>query len=151
MTPIIEPPVTPLEASDPIIPQPPPPAVDQRTYRIRLVPNLESNGSLAFDPVIREMFPITVPTGVQPSIAAASVTVSGPLINNRPPAVMLKIGRFTDKAAVNGDRRTAGGGGELTSGKVAFKSKVVSRSHAEIWCEAGGKVSHQTTFICHSD
>jgi hypothetical protein len=35
----------------------------------------------------------------------------------------------------------AGGGGEITSGKVAFKSKVVSRAHAEIWCEEGGKVS----------
>lgn len=34
----------------------------------------------------------------------------------------------------------AGGGGEVTSGKVAFKSKVVSRAHAEIWCEPGGKV-----------
>lgn len=36
----------------------------------------------------------------------------------------------------------AGGGGDLTSNKVAFKSKVVSRSHAEIWCEAGGKVCY---------
>lgn len=32
----------------------------------------------------------------------------------------------------------------MSSGKVAFKSKVVSRSHAEIWCEAGGKVSYLT-------
>jgi hypothetical protein len=34
----------------------------------------------------------------------------------------------------------AGGGGEVTNGKVTFKSKVVSRSHAEIWCDAAGKV-----------
>lgn len=35
----------------------------------------------------------------------------------------------------------AGGGGALTSNKVAFRSKVVSRAHAEIWVEAGGQVS----------
>lgn len=34
----------------------------------------------------------------------------------------------------------AGGGGSHGSTKVAFKSKVVSRAHAEIWCEEGGKV-----------
>jgi hypothetical protein len=36
--------------------------------------------------------------------------------------------------------RGAGGGGPTTSGKVAFKSKVVSRGHGEIWCESDGKV-----------
>jgi pSer/pThr/pTyr-binding forkhead associated (FHA) protein len=34
----------------------------------------------------------------------------------------------------------AGGGGALTSDKVAFRSKVVSRAHAEFWAEAGGQV-----------
>ncbi len=38
------------------------------------------------------------------------------------------------------ERAGAGGGGNLTSSKVAFKSKVVSRGHAEIWCEGEGKV-----------
>lgn len=37
---------------------------------------------------------------------------------------------------------SAGGGGRVDSGRIAFKSKVVSRGHAEIWCEAGGKVSY---------
>ncbi|KAF7419212.1 hypothetical protein PC9H_001798 [Pleurotus ostreatus] len=45
----------------------------------------------------------------------------------------LRIGRFTDRtglglAAVNA----------LGSNKLAFKSKVVSRAHAEIWAEQGG-------------
>jgi hypothetical protein len=35
----------------------------------------------------------------------------------------------------------------LRSAKVAFKSKVVSRAHAEIWCEAGGKVSSAQRLI----
>ncbi len=41
--------------------------------------------------------------------------------------------------------RGAGGGGSTTSGKVAFKSKVVSRGHAEIWCESDGKVGGKIT------
>ena len=36
---------------------------------------------------------------------------------------------------------SAGGGGRVDTARVAFKSKVVSRSHAEIWCEGGGNVS----------
>ena len=44
-----------------------------------------------------------------------------------------------------------GGGGELTSGKVAFKSKVVSRSHAEIWCQAGGKVNKGVSTVVDTD
>ena len=142
----------------------------QRTYRIRLVPHLETSRSLAFDPVVRELLPIVVPSGISPSIAAASVTAVGPTVNGRLPALILKIGRFTDKlpaptglstsgagdnegasassggvpqgpGIVGGAAMTiAGGGGDITSSKVAFKSKVVSRSHAEIWCENGGKV-----------
>ncbi|KAL0959059.1 hypothetical protein HGRIS_014359 [Hohenbuehelia grisea] len=62
----------------------------------------------------------------------------------------LRIGRFTDRtglglAAVNA----------LGSNKLAFKSKVVSRAHAEIWVEAGGKFlikdtkSSSGTFLNH--
>ncbi|KAJ7757186.1 hypothetical protein DFH07DRAFT_742232 [Mycena maculata] len=48
-----------------------------------------------------------------------------------PAAAPLRIGRFTDRsglglAAVNA----------LSGSKIAFKSKVVSRAHAEVWCEA---------------
>lgn len=62
----------------------------------------------------------------------------------------LRIGRFTDRsglglAAVNA----------LNSNKLAFKSKVVSRAHAEIWAETGGKFfirdtkSSSGTFLNH--
>ncbi|RDB16606.1 putative E3 ubiquitin-protein ligase dma1 [Hypsizygus marmoreus] len=62
----------------------------------------------------------------------------------------LRIGRFTDRsglglAAVNA----------LGSNKLAFKSKVVSRAHAEIWVETGGKFfikdtkSSSGTFLNH--
>ncbi|WVQ68502.1 uncharacterized protein L199_006710 [Kwoniella botswanensis] len=157
-----------------------------KTYRIRLVPHLESTRSLAFDPVVRELLPIAVPPGALPSIAAQSVSAGGPSVNGRPPALLLKIGRFTDKSnnqlpqpGATGTTSTngatigpnsrgsgpagtgeahltiAGGGGDLTSGRVAFKSKVVSRGHAEIWCEEGGKFyirdtsSSSGTFLNH--
>ncbi|KAL7422389.1 hypothetical protein Q5752_003035 [Cryptotrichosporon argae] len=158
---------------------------NRRTYRIRLVPHLETSRSLAFDPVVREMAELVVPAGVHPSVAAASVTDPGPQVNGRLPALMLKIGRFTDRSAAqapavpasgaaanvaaNGAAAgvaaptptttstltVAGGGGDLCSGKVAFKSKVVSRSHAEIWCSPGGKFfirdtgSSSGTFLNH--
>ena len=62
----------------------------------------------------------------------------------------LRIGRFTDRsgmglAAVNA----------LGSNKLAFKSKVVSRAHAEIWVESGGRFfvkdtkSSSGTFLNH--
>ena len=62
----------------------------------------------------------------------------------------LRVGRFTDRsglglAAVNA----------LNSNKLAFKSKVVSRAHAEIWVETGGKFyikdtkSSSGTFLNH--
>jgi len=62
----------------------------------------------------------------------------------------LRIGRFTDRsglglAAVNA----------LGTNKLAFRSKVVSRAHAEIWVEAGGKFfvkdtkSSSGTFLNH--
>jgi len=149
-----------------------PPANAVKTHRIRLVPALENSRSLAFDPVVRELMSIYVPPGTSPSVAAASITNTGPAINGRPPALLLKIGRFTEKNPPTGAAATtaaatgsgtagasgsgaaagvgptgttstltiAGGGGDVCSNKVAFKSKVVSRAHAEIWCENGGKV-----------
>jgi pSer/pThr/pTyr-binding forkhead associated (FHA) protein len=61
----------------------------------------------------------------------------------------LRIGRFTDRsglglAAVNA----------LGSNKLAFKSKVVSRAHAEIWVEGNGFYIKDTksssgTFLNH--
>ncbi|KAK7062719.1 hypothetical protein VNI00_000207 [Paramarasmius palmivorus] len=108
--------------NSPIHPPPPPPVV-AGTYRIRLVPHLESRRSLKFDPITRDL---------KPSDAA------------------LRIGRFTDRsglglAAVNA----------LGSNKLAFKSKVVSRAHAEISVDSTGKFwikdtkSSSGTFLNH--
>lgn len=116
-----------------------------KTYRIRLVPHLVDNArSLHFDPVIRELLPIAVAAGQMPSSAAASVTSVGPLVNGKAPAILLKIGRFTDRAGV-------GGASDLSENRIAFKSKVVSRSHAEIWCEPNGKVSSVIRTRCGAD
>ncbi|EPQ51198.1 SMAD/FHA domain-containing protein, partial [Gloeophyllum trabeum ATCC 11539] len=62
----------------------------------------------------------------------------------------LRIGRFTDRSGLGIAAANAMG-----SNKLAFKSKVVSRSHAEIWVEAGGKFfikdtkSSSGTFLNH--
>jgi len=45
----------------------------------------------------------------------------------------IRIGRFTDRSGMATNSNSL-------QGKIAFKSKVVSRGHAEIWCEASGKV-----------
>lgn len=141
------------------------------TYRIRLVPHLESTRSLAFDPVTRELLPIVVPSGMGPGTVANNLEMVPNALNGRPPALILKVGRFTEKATTTAPTTAAststsaahgngagpsdaigqgpmsavlgnsGGGGDICSSRVAFKSKVVSRSHAEIWCEPNGKVS----------
>ena len=62
----------------------------------------------------------------------------------------LRIGRFTDRSGLGLAAANAMG-----SNKLAFKSKVVSRAHAEIWVEAGGKFyirdtkSSSGTFLNH--
>ncbi|KAA1472716.1 SMAD/FHA domain-containing protein [Dentipellis sp. KUC8613] len=62
----------------------------------------------------------------------------------------LRIGRFTDRSGMGVAAHNA-----LGSNKLAFKSKVVSRAHAEVWCEAGGKFfirdtkSSSGTFLNH--
>ncbi|KAK7691593.1 hypothetical protein QCA50_004992 [Cerrena zonata] len=62
----------------------------------------------------------------------------------------LRIGRFTDRSGLGLAAANANG-----SNKLAFKSKVVSRAHAEIWVEAGGKFyikdtkSSSGTFLNH--
>lgn len=62
----------------------------------------------------------------------------------------LRIGRFTERSGVPISQANA-----LNSNKLAFKSKVVSRAHAEVWCEVGGKFfikdtkSSSGTFLNH--
>ncbi|KAL1405807.1 hypothetical protein Q8F55_007484 [Vanrija albida] len=204
---------TPPSAEPAFVNIPPVDPALRRNHRVRLVPVLESNRSFSFAPVVRELGVMHVPPGILPSIAAASVTDVGPTVNGRPPPLIIKIGRFTDRgagstappvaapapaltpapaatdattpsdgpasatsagangagAAPGATASTAaavpppptpaasagGGGGDLLSSRAAFKSKVVSRAHAEIWCEPGGKfyirdtASSSGTFLNH--
>lgn len=62
----------------------------------------------------------------------------------------LRIGRFTDRSGLGLSAINAVG-----SNKLAFKSKVVSRAHAEVWADVGGKFfikdtkSSSGTFLNH--
>ncbi|KAH9965275.1 hypothetical protein BC827DRAFT_1183518 [Russula dissimulans] len=62
----------------------------------------------------------------------------------------LRIGRFTERSGMGVSQANA-----LNSNKLAFKSKVVSRAHAEVWCEPGGRFyikdtkSSSGTFLNH--
>ncbi|KAH8110234.1 SMAD/FHA domain-containing protein, partial [Phellopilus nigrolimitatus] len=94
-----------------------------RSHRIRLVPHLDSNRSLHFEPISRD-----VREGDSP----------------------LRIGRFTDRSGMGVAALNA-----QNTNKLAFKSKVVSRAHAEVWCETGGSFfikdtkSSSGTFLNH--
>ncbi|KAF9261635.1 hypothetical protein L218DRAFT_905014 [Marasmius fiardii PR-910] len=102
---------------------PPLPPVSPGTFRIRLVPHLESRRSLKFEAITRDLKP------TDPS---------------------LRIGRFTDRSGLGLSAVNA-----LGSNKLAFKSKVVSRAHAEISVDAAGKFwikdtkSSSGTFLNH--
>ncbi|KAJ3785150.1 hypothetical protein GGU10DRAFT_355794 [Lentinula aff. detonsa] len=78
------------------------------SHRLRLVPHLESRRSLRFDAITRDM------------------RIGDPV---------LRIGRFTDRS---GNSQNGGGvnNNNPSSFKLAFKSKVVSRAHAELWVES---------------
>ncbi|KAJ3724381.1 hypothetical protein C8R42DRAFT_448470 [Lentinula raphanica] len=82
-------------------------------HRLRLVPHLESRRSLHFDPITRDM---------------------------RTGDPVLRIGRFTDRS---GNSQNGGGvnNNNPNSFKLAFKSKVVSRAHAELWVESSSAPS----------
>ena len=90
-----------------------------QSYRIRLVPHLESSRSLHFDPVDREV----------------------------PAHRTMRVGRFTDRSHHNN--------ASTETSRIAFKSKVVSRGHAEIWADDAGKFfikdtkSSSGTFLNH--
>lgn len=92
-------------------------------YRIRFVPHLDTNRSLHFDPMVRD-----VKEGDTP----------------------LRIGRFTDRTGSAIAMANA-----ANSHKLAFKSKVVSRGHAEVWVEGSGTFfikdtkSSSGTFLNH--
>jgi hypothetical protein len=131
-------------------------------HRIRLVPHLEATRSLHFEPIERDvaegeaclvkMGRFTDRTaaaaapasemGMTNSATMADVTLGGPATSH--------AGAAGESAARPGAAATssAGGGGRLDSTRVAFKSKVVSRGHAELWCESGGKVSAERSSSC---
>lgn len=100
----------------------PSPSPSVEPQHLRLVPHLESNRSLHFDPVDRNLAPFAV----------------------------VSIGRFTDRAA---PQTAISSPTDPT--KVAFKSKVVSRGHADIWTDDFGKFfikdtkSSSGTFLNH--
>lgn len=100
---------------------------EKQTYRIRLVPHLENARSLHFEPIVRD------------------VRVGGP---------PLRVGRFTDRAT-NPTRGNGLNPNDKNSDKVAFRSKVVSRAHAELWVQGKGVFflkdtkSSSGTFINH--
>ncbi|KAI5118371.1 hypothetical protein M0805_008699 [Coniferiporia weirii] len=116
---------SPIDATPPALVSRPP-ATNSGTglaHRIRLVPHLDSNRSLHFEPISRD-----VREGDMP----------------------LRIGRFTDRSGMGVAALNA-----QNTNKLAFKSKVVSRAHAEVWCESGGKFfikdtkSSSGTFLNH--
>lgn len=103
------------------------PEGEKQTYRIRLVPHLENARSLHFEPIVRD------------------VRIGGP---------PLRVGRFTDRAT-NPSRGNGLNPNDRNSDKVAFRSKVVSRAHAELWVQGKGVFflkdtkSSSGTFINH--
>lgn len=98
------------------------------TYKIRLVPHLESSRSLHFEPIERDLAALAI----------------------------IRIGRFTDRHSSNGSAgANANRGTPQEPARIAFKSKVVSRGHAEIWVDESGKFfirdtkSSSGTFLNH--
>ncbi|KAG9081326.1 hypothetical protein FRC06_005641 [Ceratobasidium sp. 370] len=114
-------------ASANALPQEASPAATGPAHRLRLVPHLDPSArTLHFEPIVRD------------------VREGGPV---------LRIGRFTDRMGVTGTDLASR---QPESTKIAFKSKVVSRAHAEVWCTAGGKFmirdtqSSSGTFLNHT-
>lgn len=136
------------------------PSVQAGIHRIRLVPHLEATRSLHFEPIERD---------VRESAVAVKI---GRFTDRHPPppapsaddaqqASTLTSATATGPTGAGPGNRggavptSAGGGGRVDSARIAFKSKVVSRGHAEVWCEPGGKFfirdtkSSSGTFLNH--
>ncbi|KIK63510.1 hypothetical protein GYMLUDRAFT_162921 [Collybiopsis luxurians FD-317 M1] len=61
---------------------------------------------------------------------------------------VLRIGRFTDRSGNNNGGSNGGiNNNNPNSFKLAFKSKVVSRAHAELWVELGAEGNQPKFFI----
>lgn len=102
-----------------------------QVQKIRLVPHLESSRSLHFEPIERDLAPFAI----------------------------IRVGRFTDRHSHHGNSNSsnnnAARGTPQEPARIAFKSKVVSRGHAEIWVDDQGKFfirdtkSSSGTFLNH--
>jgi hypothetical protein len=143
------------------------------TFRIRLVPHLETYRSVHFEPIVRDLKPCDNsdnPTGLGTVVKIGRFTERPATAPQPAPSRSNGFAEYTSMdsgaawmgAGGGGDVTAplardlattelhrpvvittpsgAGGGGALTSNKVAFRSKVVSRAHAEFWVEAGGQV-----------
>lgn len=151
----------------PVVPSESNPTTTESTgptlHRIRLVPHLEATRSLHFEPIERNLAEgapavkigrFTDRAGpnnqngngvvVAPATSVAGVTDSASA------DLASQLGGASSSGAVGGavigtgssSTGTGGASGvRVEAGRVAFKSKVVSRGHAELWCEPGGKVS----------
>lgn len=99
---------------------------DTVRHRIRLLPHLENSRSPNFSITTRQL----------------------------KPGARLRIGRFTDKQEEGAmgvfeddAKKLLGGGGDPLSLSLAFRSKVVSRSHAEISVNDEGRVGAMCSVI----
>ncbi|SNX84886.1 related to component of the spindle assembly checkpoint dma1 [Melanopsichium pennsylvanicum] len=140
-------------------------------HRIRLVPHLEATRSLHFEPIERDLkqgvgvvkvgrFTDRQPAARDPVVATLTASTGAP---HEPtsssdfgsavaPPSRGQPGARGGAIPISGSH---GGGGRIDSSRIAFKSKVVSRGHAEIWCEPGGNFfirdtkSSSGTFLNH--
>ena len=128
------------------------------SHRIRLVPHLEATRSLHFEPIERDLVEgaVAVKIGrftdrINPGAGANASGMDGAAFGGASVVNGLSTGNNSalttsgSSGGVPGARggaipSSAGGGGRVDSSRIAFKSKVVSRGHAEVWCETGGKV-----------
>uniref|UniRef100_V5E409 Component of the spindle assembly checkpoint dma1 n=1 Tax=Kalmanozyma brasiliensis (strain GHG001) TaxID=1365824 RepID=V5E409_KALBG len=139
-------------------------------HRIRLVPHLEATRSLHFEPIERDLkegdggvkvgrFTDRQPSHRDPVAATLAgvvndATSSGELGSAAAP-VQSSRGQPGARGGAIPISGSHGGGGRIDSSRIAFKSKVVSRGHAEIWCEPNGKFfirdtkSSSGTFLNH--
>lgn len=144
-------------------------------HRIRLVPHLEATRSLHFEPIERDLkegagavkvgrFTDRQPLQQRDPLAATLAGAPGTPNETQPqanefgsaiPATQSTRGQPGARGGAIPISGSAGGGGRIDSSRIAFKSKVVSRGHAEIWCEPGGKFflrdtkSSSGTFLNH--
>lgn len=133
------------------------PSLQAGVHRLRLVPHLEATRSLHFEPIERDVRESATPVKIgrfTDRAPAAAIASADDAASSRP------VGSTAPSGSAPGNRggavpTTAGGGGRIDSTRIAFKSKVVSRGHAEIWCEAGGRFcirdtkSSSGTFLNH--